>query len=94
MARTNLGLILERRGEVDSALVLYRLAATMDSEYRFVRFRLASLAEQASDLREAIRWWREIERLSANPEPARREIARLEARMRDARMRDVVPFVP
>ena len=85
VARTNLGLMLERSGETGKALALYRRAAAMDSEYRFVRLRLASLAERAGDPREAIRWWREIERLSADSEPARREIVRLQALLEGSR---------
>jgi 4-amino-4-deoxy-L-arabinose transferase-like glycosyltransferase len=77
LARENLGLILERRGQAEEALALFRQAAAMDSRDRFVRRHLAELAESAGRLEKAISWWQELVALSAEPEFALRQIDRL-----------------
>ena len=77
LARENLALILERRGQMDEALALFRQAAAMDSRDRFVRRHLAELAESAGRLEEAISWWQQLAALSAEPEFALRQIERL-----------------
>ncbi len=78
-ARANLGLLRERRGDLDGALELYRRAAVLDDENRQVRVQAARLCEQLGRLGEAIAWWRQLAALSADPAPARAEIARLRA---------------
>ena len=78
VARANLGAMLEERGELDEAHALYVASAEIDPEMRFVRLRLARLAERRENYTEAVRWWKELAELSADPTEALSEIARLE----------------
>jgi 4-amino-4-deoxy-L-arabinose transferase-like glycosyltransferase len=78
-ARTNLGLVLEYRGDTQGAQRLYLQTVELDPNNRNARIRLARLAERSGDLTGAIRWWEELFKLQANPESARREISRLRA---------------
>jgi len=82
VARTNLGLILERRQDWAAARRLYEQAAAADPEYRAPRSQLARLCERRGEIGEAIHWWEEVVRLEADPAPIREHIQQLRASLR------------
>lgn len=58
-ARTNLGTVLEARGETDAAMALYREALTEEPAYEAARANLAEIYAQREEVDEAERWIRE-----------------------------------
>ncbi|MBN2497669.1 MAG: glycosyltransferase family 39 protein [Deltaproteobacteria bacterium] len=80
-ARANLGLIMEKRGQLDSAMDWYRQAAQIDPENRFSRRHLAQLAERRGEIEAALRWWEDLRAIEADPREAEQAIARLRARL-------------
>jgi 4-amino-4-deoxy-L-arabinose transferase-like glycosyltransferase len=79
-ARANLGLLFQRRGQLERARKLYIEAARADPDWQAIRVRLARLAESKGDIQQAIHWWREAAALMADPAQALGEIERLEKR--------------
>jgi len=85
VVRTNLGLILERRGDFETAKELYYEAAAASSQWRVVRIRLARMSEREGDLTEALHWWQEVADLQAEPEKALAEVKRLQMMIKEKR---------
>ncbi|MBW1807401.1 MAG: glycosyltransferase family 39 protein, partial [Deltaproteobacteria bacterium] len=83
VVRTNLGLILERRGDFETAKELYYEAAAASSQWRVVRIRLARMSEREGDLTEALHWWQEVADLQAEPEKALAEVKRLQKMIKE-----------
>jgi len=71
------GALHERRGQDERAGESYRQAAALDPTLREARVNLARLAERKDRAQEAIDWWREVARISADPTQANAEIQRL-----------------
>ena len=82
LARANLGSILEHRGRLDEARALYISAIKDSPELRFAYSRLAIVSERMGRRRDAIRLWRALAKLSADPTAATANAKRLEAELR------------
>jgi tetratricopeptide (TPR) repeat protein len=85
VARTNLGLLYERRGAIEAAKQLYLEAAQASSQWQAARIRLARIAEREKDFQGAIRWWREVADLQAEPDKTLAKIKQLETRLEEYR---------
>jgi 4-amino-4-deoxy-L-arabinose transferase-like glycosyltransferase len=81
VARTNLGLIYERRGAMEAAKQLYTEAARASSQWQMARIRLAQMAEREKDFEEAVRWWSEVAALQAQPGKTLARIEKLKKRI-------------
>ena len=77
VARENLGILEEMKGDPEKALELYSQAAAMDAESRSARFHLAKLYEKMGRYDEAMEMWRELANLSSDPKAAMREMERI-----------------
>ncbi len=78
VARENLGILAEKRGELQRALKLYGQAALMDSESRSARVHMARLYEKLGKFDDAIERWRQVAKLSSDPLIGLEQIERLQ----------------
>jgi Flp pilus assembly protein TadD len=80
-ARTNLGIIMEMQGRLAGAREQYLEAARASSRWKDARLRLALMYEADGNLQEALRWWRELAALEAEPEKIQAHIRELEQKL-------------
>ena len=81
LARNNLGVVSEKRGDFKGARTRYREVFELDPENTFALGRLADLAEQQGEYEEALRWWERLIGVLDDPAPARVAISRLKSRL-------------